>query len=118
MPHCNSPRHAKRDFIVHADNSRFAFRYFVLRLLPLDLLGAEEVIFDVCISSPMYLRARMSIHVGCQHSDKRNLRLQELVASLKFLVLAFHGLHPIHNRLQARLQNLRLLDQIPSRLFF
>jgi hypothetical protein len=32
------------------------FHYFVLRPLPLDLLGAVEVIFDVCISSPMYLR--------------------------------------------------------------
>ena len=39
-------------------NSRF--RYFVLRSLPLDLLGAVEVIFDVCISSPMYLRSIVS----------------------------------------------------------
>jgi hypothetical protein len=36
--------------------AELAFLYFVLRPLPLDLLGAVEVIFDVCISSPMYLQ--------------------------------------------------------------
>lgn len=47
--------------MVHANNSRFWFPlHLLLRPLPLDLLGAVEVIFDVCISSPMYLPNIMS----------------------------------------------------------
>lgn len=30
--------------------------YLPLRPLPLDLAGADDVIFDVCMSSPMYLQ--------------------------------------------------------------
>ena len=44
-------------------------------------------------------------------------RLQELVASLELLVLALDRFNPVDDRLQARLQRLRLLNHMQPRLF-
>lgn len=52
--------------------------------------------------------------MACQDN---NIRLQELVAALQFLVFALNRFYAVDNSLKAGLQHLCLFDEIPPRVF-
>jgi len=74
-----------------------------MRPLPF-LGGAEDVILDVCMSSPMYLMVCELAHAWKKYGvDGNDLRLQELITALEFLVLALDRFYAVDDCLQAGL---------------
>ena len=92
------PRHAEKQkcnaLIVHFVVSKR--HHFELRPLPFDLDMEVDVIFEVCMSSPMYLVFVSGIRRGI---EPVHLRLQKLVAALELLVFALHRLHSVYDSL-------------------
>lgn len=88
-----------------------------MRPLPF-LGGAEDVILDVCMSSPMYLVGmRVSIRVTGRNVETWNLRLQELVTALELLVFALDCFYTVDDCLQAGLKHLCLFDEVAPCVF-